>query len=77
MGSAIARGFTFRSWDRFAVAWPFSRIVVCLGAPLVPGEAPDADLVLAERIRDANRRAFERLPGLAPRLAAGAPPSGK
>ena len=31
-----------RSWDRFAVAWPFTRVVVVLGEPIDPREHPDA-----------------------------------
>ena len=37
MGSAAPRGFTLhRTWDQFRVPWPFSRVVVHLGAPLAP-----------------------------------------
>lgn len=51
MGSAITRGITFaRAWDRFALAWPFSRVAVVLGPPLTT----DDPRVLAEGIRNAN-----------------------
>jgi lysophospholipid acyltransferase (LPLAT)-like uncharacterized protein len=55
MGSAVARGKVFsRAWDRFALAWPFTRVAVVLGAPL----AASADEgVLADAIRSANERA--------------------
>jgi lysophospholipid acyltransferase (LPLAT)-like uncharacterized protein len=37
MGGAIERGFVLeRAWDRFGVAWPFSRVTVRLGAPIEP-----------------------------------------
>ncbi len=43
MGSAIERPKVFeRAWDRFALAWPFARVCVVLGAPL------DADVGPAE-----------------------------
>jgi len=51
MGSAFARGVTVaRAWDRFGIAWPFSRVVVCLGAPLDPAGADD---VLRDDLRTA------------------------
>ena len=56
MGSAVVRGKVFlRAWDRFVLAWPFSRVVVVLGAP-VPASA---DLAVA--ISCANERASEIL----------------
>lgn len=37
MGSAIVGGKIFaRAWDRFALAWPFARVAVVLGAPIEP-----------------------------------------
>jgi lysophospholipid acyltransferase (LPLAT)-like uncharacterized protein len=54
MGSAMVRGKTFRrAWDRFALAWPFTRVAVVLGPP-VPGD--DAAAV-AEAIEAANVKA--------------------
>jgi lysophospholipid acyltransferase (LPLAT)-like uncharacterized protein len=53
MGSASASACVLRSWDRFVLAWPLSRVVVVLGAPL---EVDDPD-VLARRISQANRDA--------------------
>jgi lysophospholipid acyltransferase (LPLAT)-like uncharacterized protein len=46
MGSAITRGVVLRrAWDRFAIAWPFSRVTVWLGAPIEPdGEGSCAAL---------------------------------
>lgn len=58
MGSAVARGKTFeRAWDRFALAWPFTRVAVVLGAP-VASDDPEA---LAGAIRVANLAAAEAL----------------
>ncbi len=34
----VHRGLVFRrAWDRFALAWPFTRVEVVLGAPIDPG----------------------------------------
>jgi lysophospholipid acyltransferase (LPLAT)-like uncharacterized protein len=44
MGSAAARGITLeRSWDRFRIPLPFTRVAVRLGAPL-PASVTDAEL---------------------------------
>jgi lysophospholipid acyltransferase (LPLAT)-like uncharacterized protein len=57
MGSAAARGTVLRrSWDRFALPWPFTRVAVVLGAPLDPA-APDADARLGHAIERANAAA--------------------
>jgi lysophospholipid acyltransferase (LPLAT)-like uncharacterized protein len=40
MGSAMTSGVVLaRAWDRFAVAWPFTRVTVVLGAPVEPTDA--------------------------------------
>jgi lysophospholipid acyltransferase (LPLAT)-like uncharacterized protein len=55
MGSAVTRGLTLRrAWDRFAIAWPFTRVCVALGAPI----APDVEGGL-ERLQEGIRRANE------------------
>ena len=55
MGSAARGGKTFtRAWDRFVLAWPFTRVAVVLGAPLTPDEAAAS---LGEAIGHANERA--------------------
>lgn len=52
MGAAIRSGTIFRSWDRFALAWPFGRVAIVLAAPpLEPQES--LDLAIAR----ANERA--------------------
>lgn len=58
MGSAVRHGHVFgRAWDRFALAWPFSRVAVVLGAPT---SEPD----MAHAIEAANARAESKLVGL-------------
>jgi lysophospholipid acyltransferase (LPLAT)-like uncharacterized protein len=53
MGSAMASGFVLRrAWDRFAVAWPFTRVTVVLGAPVEP-----TDPAARERVEAAIARA--------------------
>jgi hypothetical protein len=40
MGSAAAHAVVLsRAWDRFVLAWPFSRVSVVLGAPIDPAPA--------------------------------------
>jgi lysophospholipid acyltransferase (LPLAT)-like uncharacterized protein len=59
MGAAIARGLVLtRAWDRFAIAWPFSRVVVVLGAPLAPTASTSE---LHHAIRAANARAWTEI----------------
>jgi hypothetical protein len=63
MGAAVERGIVFdASWDHFALAWPFSRVAVKLGAPIDP-TAPDALLRLEAAIDDANADAGALLAG--------------
>jgi lysophospholipid acyltransferase (LPLAT)-like uncharacterized protein len=63
MGSAVASGRALRSWDRFELAWPFSRVAVVLGAPLDTlrdgdGRPGEAELfALSARIDGANAAA--------------------
>jgi lysophospholipid acyltransferase (LPLAT)-like uncharacterized protein len=39
----VHRGIVLRrAWDRFAIAWPFTRVDVTLGDPVDPRTAPDA-----------------------------------
>jgi lysophospholipid acyltransferase (LPLAT)-like uncharacterized protein len=54
MGSAVTRGLTLqRAWDRFTIAWPFTRVSVVLGAPIAP-ESLEGGLRLEDEIRRAN-----------------------
>jgi lysophospholipid acyltransferase (LPLAT)-like uncharacterized protein len=63
MGSAIGHGRVFtRAWDRFALAWPFARVVVVLGAPIEPsGDAAEAAVALRNGIEEANALAAAEL----------------
>jgi lysophospholipid acyltransferase (LPLAT)-like uncharacterized protein len=55
MGGAIERGVVLRrAWDRFAIAWPFSRVTVRLGAPIDPRVEPDPLASLERAITLAN-----------------------
>jgi lysophospholipid acyltransferase (LPLAT)-like uncharacterized protein len=43
MAGSVRRGVVLsRTWDRFAIAWPFTRVDVALGAPVDPQTSPDA-----------------------------------
>ena len=38
MAGVVRRGIVLRrAWDRFAIAWPFTRVDVALGDPSIPG----------------------------------------
>ncbi|HEY2512352.1 MAG TPA: DUF374 domain-containing protein, partial [Polyangiaceae bacterium] len=57
MGGSVERGMVLRrTWDRFALAWPFSRVTVTLGAPLDP-ELPEVRAALEAAIVQANLEA--------------------
>lgn len=59
MGSAVVCGKTFtKSWDRFVLAWPFSKVAVVLGAPLEP-QASAVEVSCA--IKGANENAANLL----------------
>lgn len=61
IGAAVSRGLILRrAWDRFAIAWPFSRVTVVLGAPLDGSVAPDE---LGSAIAKANAGARANLAG--------------
>jgi lysophospholipid acyltransferase (LPLAT)-like uncharacterized protein len=56
MGSAASRAIVLRAWDRFAIAWPFTRVTVTLGAPIDP-LLEDARAQLERAIAVENARA--------------------
>lgn len=65
MAGLIRRGVVLkRTWDRFAVAWPFTRVDVVLGAPIEPaidagidhGIEPGGGKDVRSRLEDALRR---------------------
>jgi lysophospholipid acyltransferase (LPLAT)-like uncharacterized protein len=43
-----------RAWDRFAVAWPFTRVDVLLGAPIDPHGPGDAREAVERSLRELN-----------------------
>jgi len=45
-----------RSWDCFALAWPFSRVDVILGAPVDPLVSSDARQEIERSLNDLNAR---------------------
>ena len=54
MGSSITSGKVFgRAWDRFALAWPFSRVAVVLGAPIQPSAQEASVAGQADELRAA------------------------
>ncbi|MFO0678458.1 MAG: DUF374 domain-containing protein [Polyangiaceae bacterium] len=56
LGAHVPHGLTLRrTWDRFRIAWPFTRVVVVVGAPLEPVLVTPS--VLARAIEDANTAA--------------------
>jgi len=60
MGGAVLRGMTLRrTWDRFTIAWPFSRVWVALGPPIDP-DGENARVRLQEAISHANETARTR-----------------
>jgi lysophospholipid acyltransferase (LPLAT)-like uncharacterized protein len=72
MGSAITRGMILRrAWDRFAIAWPFSRVEVVLGTPIEPNDEGAIDR-LAQAIHRANARAHAASRGDAPEVTCAA-----
>ncbi len=55
MTGRVGRGIVLRrAWDRFAVAWPFTRVEVVLGAPIEPATAGARDAV-ERALREMNR----------------------
>src|SRR5512140_2172997 len=59
MGSAMTRGLVLRrAWDRFALAWPFTRVTVVLGAPIEPTD-DDAQPRLQAALAAVNDRAAD------------------
>jgi lysophospholipid acyltransferase (LPLAT)-like uncharacterized protein len=49
MAGRVTRGTVLRStWDRFAIAWPFTRVEVALGRPIEP-DGPGEARALVER----------------------------
>jgi lysophospholipid acyltransferase (LPLAT)-like uncharacterized protein len=54
MTGRMRRGLVLQgAWDRFAIAWPFSRVEVILGAPIDPAEG-DAQAQVERRLAQLN-----------------------
>ncbi len=63
MGSASPRGVTLeKAWDHFRIPFPFSRVAVCLGAPLGPG-ASGEEIALGVARASAGAAAMLGSPG--------------
>jgi hypothetical protein len=63
VGTAIDRGFVLtRAWDRFAIALPWSRVVISLGEPIHVSD-PRGDAGLGRAIASANDAAARCLRG--------------
>jgi lysophospholipid acyltransferase (LPLAT)-like uncharacterized protein len=61
MGSSFQRGLVLgRAWDRFGIAWPFTRVAIRLGPPMGASEASLTD-ALSLAIVDANAHAARAL----------------
>ncbi len=72
MGGAVARGRVFsRTWDRYTLAWPFSRVGVVLGPPLAASASAHE---IGEAICAANSRAQALLLGEVAREGSAAGP---
>jgi lysophospholipid acyltransferase (LPLAT)-like uncharacterized protein len=58
MTGVVHRGMVFqRAWDRFELAWPFSRVDVLLGAPVDPAECVDARGEVERSLAELDARA--------------------
>jgi lysophospholipid acyltransferase (LPLAT)-like uncharacterized protein len=62
-GAAVSSGVVLRrAWDRFGIAWPFSRVVIRLGAPIEPhDDCGEVDVELSRAIALANAEARRAL----------------
>jgi hypothetical protein len=40
---AASRAYAFRTWDRFVLPWPFSRVVIAVGEPRIVPKGLDAE----------------------------------
>ena len=57
IGAAVDKGIVLeRAWDRYAIAWPFSRVEIVVGSPIDP-ESPDARERLETAIAVSNAEA--------------------
>jgi lysophospholipid acyltransferase (LPLAT)-like uncharacterized protein len=55
MAGAVHKGVVLKgTWDRFVLAWPFTRVDVVLGPPIDPAVQPDARREVAETLARLN-----------------------
>ncbi len=60
MAGAVRRGVVLRrTWDRFALAWPFTRVDVVLGEPIDPGTAGDARADVERALVELNASLYD------------------
>ena len=52
---AASRTWTFRTWDRFELPLPFSRVVIAYGEPVKVARAMDADALARTQVEMAGR----------------------
>jgi lysophospholipid acyltransferase (LPLAT)-like uncharacterized protein len=58
MAGVVRRGIVLRrAWDRFAIAWPFTRVDVVLGRPVDPFSATDARREVERALESMNAEA--------------------
>ncbi len=56
MGVSVSRGRFLKSWDRFLIAWPFSRCAVIIGPIIEP--SPENDPAMVETTRQSVENAL-------------------
>jgi lysophospholipid acyltransferase (LPLAT)-like uncharacterized protein len=57
MAGVVRSGLVLRrAWDKFAIAWPFTRVDVALGRPIEPGSTADARLEVERALEELNAR---------------------
>lgn len=56
---AARRAWLFRTWDRFALPWPFARVVTVIGEPRIVPKGLDEDAL--ERVRSEMGAELDRL----------------
>jgi len=55
MAGAVRRGVVLgRTWDQFAIAWPFTCVDVALGGPVDPAVSEDARAAVESALVDLN-----------------------
>jgi lysophospholipid acyltransferase (LPLAT)-like uncharacterized protein len=66
---AAKRAWIMRTWDKFVLPWPFTRVVLQVGEPFMPPRKASAEemqqmqLQMADRMHDTYRQAAAKLNG--------------